>query len=109
MRTDGYITFNNRKYRIISKARFCAFLTVLVIAAIIMGSWIIGIPSASAENNNNVTKYTVEQGDTVWKVASKYTDNDQDVRETVYKIRKANGLKDASLTVGQTIDVPVAG
>ena len=36
--------------------------------------------------------HTVEPGDTLWSVASKYSDDSQDVRQVYYQIMKDNGI-----------------
>ncbi|MDD6154776.1 MAG: LysM peptidoglycan-binding domain-containing protein [Eubacteriales bacterium] len=107
MRTDGYMTFNNRKYRITNARRFRVFMVVLLIIGLGLVSVLSGFISAEAATANEPVEYVVESGDSLWSVASQYTDNDTDVRETVYKIRKANNLTDAGLTAGQTIEIPV--
>lgn len=45
------------------------------------------------------TKYTVKQGDSLWKISRKF-------KITVDALRKANGLKNDRLQIGQELIVP---
>ncbi|WP_026195724.1 LysM peptidoglycan-binding domain-containing protein [Verrucomicrobium sp. 3C] len=45
------------------------------------------------------TKYTVKQGDSLWKISRKF-------KITVESLRKANGLKNDRLQIGQELIVP---
>lgn len=45
------------------------------------------------------TKYTVRQGDSLWKISRKF-------KITVEALRKANGLKNDRLQIGQELIVP---
>lgn len=47
--------------------------------------------------------YTVEPGDTLWEIANKYRDEDEDIRAVVYAIKKNNNIDDAHLKPGQNL------
>jgi nucleoid-associated protein YgaU len=49
--------------------------------------------------------FRVKSGDTLWSIASTYYSG-EDTRGGVYKIRSANHLSDATITVGQRLVLP---
>lgn len=50
----------------------------------------------------------VHSGDTLWTIAGRWTNKDEDVREVIYRIQQENKLGQASfLQPGQKIVVPV--
>jgi hypothetical protein len=50
----------------------------------------------------------VHSGDTLWSIASRWTEKDEDVREVLYRIQQENPLNSkAFLQPGQRIIVPV--
>ena len=49
--------------------------------------------------------YRVKSGDTLWSIASTHYSGG-DTRDGVYKIRSANHLSDATITVGQRLVLP---
>lgn len=52
------------------------------------------------------TEIVVNQGDTLWSIASTYCPDTIDKREWIYETRKANGITDAgALRVGQVITI----
>ena len=60
---------------------------------------IIKIPSLSGSNPNNMFMYTVKQGDTLYKIATKYNTTPQ-------KIIDLNYLKNTIITPGQVLRIP---
>ena len=57
------------------------------------------IPIKSGTNPNNMFMYTVQSGDTLYKIARKYN-------TTVKEIQSLNYLKDYNLSIGQVIRIP---
>lgn len=51
-------------------------------------------------------KYTVQEGDTLWSIAKKYTD--EDPRKLIYEIREVNNIT-PMIYPGQTIEIPLKG
>lgn len=50
---------------------------------------------------------TVCSGDTMWDIASRWSDDKEDVRQVVYRICEANGLSSKHVYPGQVLKVPV--
>lgn len=47
-------------------------------------------------------------GDSVWSIAAKFTSKDQDIRNLVVAIRRANHLRnDVAIFPGQVLNIPV--
>ncbi len=70
-----------------------------------------GFASASSFDKSNHTAYKlvyVQPGDTVWSIASQYTSNRDDIRETVMAIRQTNQLnRNADISIGQALKIPL--
>lgn len=66
--------------------------------------------NAEAKSSTNIEykHVVVYPGDTLWSIASEFTDDSQDIRYTIYQIEKASNLKSAMLYPGQELVVPVA-
>lgn len=60
---------------------------------------VLKIPINAGSNPNNMFMYTVKQGDTLYKIATKYN-------TTVKKIMDLNYLKNTSITPGQVLRIP---
>ena len=76
-------------------------IAVLVVFAIIL-SWV-----ASANSKTVVhMEYTVSDGDTLWEIADRFTDESEDVREVIHEIRKINKLDSAEIHPGDIIVIP---
>ena len=50
---------------------------------------------------------TIRGGDTLWSIASAFSDSSQDVRELVREIRALNDVDPGSIYPGQKIKVPI--
>lgn len=50
---------------------------------------------------------TVHTGDTMWAIADRWADQDEDVREVIYRICETNALANTNLKPGQKLLVPV--
>lgn len=50
---------------------------------------------------------TVHTGDTLWTIASRWSQQDEDVREVIERIRTANRLSDTRIRAGQQLVIPV--
>jgi ABC-type dipeptide/oligopeptide/nickel transport system permease component len=70
---------------------------------------IIGKPVSFAYNNkcSQYIEITVKKGDTLWSIAKKYGSQKQDIRKTIYYIKKTNDFKSSYIYIGQTLKIPV--
>ncbi|MDO4178110.1 MAG: LysM peptidoglycan-binding domain-containing protein [Phascolarctobacterium sp.] len=50
---------------------------------------------------------TVTSGETLWDIAGRYAEKDEDVREVIHRISSANNLKSRVIYSGQVLKVPV--
>lgn len=67
--------------------------------------WYAGARLAYEQKAAEISKvHYVEEGETLWDIASELASDEQDVREVVYDLQKLNGIApDADLKVGQKI------
>ena len=56
-----------------------------------------------AEPPAQTMTYEVQEGDTVWDIAGRHSDNRTDVRSVVYAIESDNHIQNGALTPGQKI------
>jgi LysM repeat protein len=77
------------------------FITILLIS-------FTAIIKASGHSKPELVYVTVNPGDTLWEIASDYTNSGKDVRKTIYEIRKYNKLDTAVIIPGQEIAVPLS-
>ncbi|MBR6472114.1 MAG: LysM peptidoglycan-binding domain-containing protein [Firmicutes bacterium] len=94
-----------RGYRISSRPRFIAFVTICIILFTLCFNLIFALSTAQSESVENYIKVGVSSGDTLWSIAQTYMP-DTDTREAVYIIKKINNLDSDYLTVGTLLDIP---
>lgn len=89
-----------KKIKNIKKQRMIFILIILIM--------LIGFISVLFNINDNdedviLKEYYVCERETLWSIASSVNDNNIDVREIIYLIKKDNNLSNSSLKEGQVI------
>ena len=95
-----------RRYKVVNRARFICFLTVICVLVCFVISGVFNRSCAKEKRDMRYTVVTVEEGDTLWAIAKEYGRQDVDIREAVYEICSFNGIKAADLRPGQVLKVP---
>lgn len=68
-----------------------------------------GVAGCGTEPPDIEYRYTVQEGDTVWDVASYVATDKEDVRDIVRTIIRDNNVKDAVIQPGQELVIHVKG
>ncbi|MGE5561281.1 MAG: LysM peptidoglycan-binding domain-containing protein [Chloroflexota bacterium] len=97
-----------RKVYRIRGNRFGRLVTALFLCAACLGSLaMITAPHLRpAAASPRLLEVTVDTGDTLWGLASRYSPTTKDIRSTVSEILRINRLASAELQPGQVILVP---
>lgn len=84
-----------------AKSRILILITALTIISVPI------IVKAKGTQESQYITVVVRSGDTLWDIASEYTESNKDVRETIYNIKKTNNMDSAMLFPGQELLIPV--
>ena len=95
-----------KKYRIANRRRFISFMTVVILACVVVTGSAMGVFNAHSKDVTTYTTVQVQAGDTLWNLAREYGSADKDVRHVIYDICKLNSVSAESLQVGQYITIP---
>lgn len=62
-----------------------------------------------AKTNYETYEYTVNSGETLWNIATKICDKNQDlyIKKVINDIRDINDLENPTIYVGQTLQLPI--
>ena len=96
-----------KRYRVTSKIRFTAFMTILILMMGIIAGSLLGYNDASGDSKAEYVKVVVSPGDTLWSIAERYTDGSKDIRAYIHEICQINNLESWQLYSGQEISVPI--
>ena len=81
-------------------------LIIIMCLTVYFGHGIINMEASDVPMHRQ--QVIVHSGDTLWAIASRWTEKNEDVREVLYRIQQENTLKGtAFLQPGQKIIVPV--
>lgn len=86
----------------------CKWIMVLAVA-FILTAVVISICSSNTFGSAQpmqVETVVVEQGDSLWGIASRYADG-RDVREVISEIKSFNSMEKADLYPGMVLEIPV--
>jgi hypothetical protein len=95
-----------RRRRFAGLVRFAVFLLLIFIAV-----WA-GVRVAHAGEDASVYtghKVVVQAGDTLWDLAAREYGSGADLRQAVWQIEQANGLKSVAVQPGQSVTLPYIG
>ena len=101
------MTKTKKRTVIVNRTKFFTFLTLAVVVLNVLLIYAYTPSSTQADAVNKTQSITVAHGDTIWSIAEEYGSEDEDIRNTIYKIKKLNNMKNAELKVGQNILVPI--
>ena len=90
--------------------RVVVLLTSIGLALVLLLAGAVGASAsddAPAPTVSAKVEHRVLPGDTLWDIATVYTDPGDDVRNTVFDIKQANGLDDSIIRVGQVLVIPL--
>lgn len=98
--------FTGFEFDNLGQAILCAGILFISIAATI--TILVKLTAAVATEKyvyENTVYYEVEQGDTLWTIASRYTTNKQDVRRVIDIIKDINEC-DSTIYPGEWLEIP---
>lgn len=81
-----------------------AVLKMMICACLAFGVYNTFFAEEIVYRNYNLT---VTSGDTLWDIAARHTEKNEDVRAVVYRIAEANNLHNKNILPGQVIKVPM--
>ena len=91
-----------------------ANLLVCIVVVMIISGYLFSnhlfesITQVTGNRAAELVSYKVGSGDTLWRLASQAVTPDEDVRDKIIAIQKANGMKASqTLVPGQVIQIPV--
>jgi cell division protein YceG involved in septum cleavage len=96
------------------RARFMQIITntlllkllIIVIVAWIAGAGVLTVFAAPSASMEEVTKLTVQPGDTLWEIAANHKPERMDTRVYIEGIVRINGLEDRGVQAGQVLKLP---
>lgn len=94
------------KRKVVNKKKFIKSILVILFILITF----ILIISSNFKNKEVISTecdYVVSKGETLWNIAAKYKQDNQDIRDYIYQIRKINNMETATIYEGQAIKVIV--
>lgn len=100
------IILNRYKVVDINKFKRFMFISILLISMVLFTLlFTIKVYSKDIPQYNYIT---VEEGDTIWSIASNYVDkSNMEIRELVYVISNENRIYNASIYPGDVIKIPL--
>lgn len=94
------------KYRVKSKFRFSIFIALMLLIVYLAFTNILGYNLVSGESKEVYHHITVESGDTLWSISSKYAPAKTDIRAFIYEVSKLNDITPENLKVGDHLIIP---
>ncbi|MFD1954786.1 LysM peptidoglycan-binding domain-containing protein [Paenibacillus thailandensis] len=90
--------------------RLIRIVVIALTAALLFTSFLLITTNAASgtveEASVSETVVVVTAGDTLWDIASHYSDGHKDIGKLVFLLKERNGLETADIRPGQTIVIP---
>ena len=94
------------RYRVININKFKRFMFLAILLISMISFTSILTLNAYSKDIPQFDYVSVQQGDTLWSIASDYADN-KDIREVIYEISKINNIHNNSIHPGDIIKIPL--
>lgn len=86
----------------------CMVIVMIISGYLFSNHLFESITQVTGDRAAELVSYKVGSGDTLWRLASQAVTPDEDVRDKIIAIQKANGMKASqTLVPGQVIQIPV--
>ncbi|MFZ5966730.1 MAG: LysM peptidoglycan-binding domain-containing protein [Bacillota bacterium] len=95
------------KLRIVNKFRFVSTLTLILLMLFFSINAVFHFTVAEGGIEQRFVEMHIKEGDTIWKLAQKYTPEGEDIRKTIYEIGIANDMRTYDIYPGQVIKIPI--
>ena len=109
--TDRSLSKKKQGHRKTFRFRFRSLMLAgIFMLALILGIVLLTAGVTCAGENNPPRTYEsrlIENGDTLWAIASEYSDEEKDIRACVSEIKRLNNLSGDTIHVGHYLLVPV--
>lgn len=97
-----------RKYKIVDRAKFIRFVSVLVFLFLITIIFFQNINRVYGSlYEEPYIEVKVDKGDTLWDIAGKYMPEKYDIRKMVFEIKEVNNMNNANIYPGDLIKIPI--
>ena len=90
--------------------RVVVLLTSVALALVLLLSGPVAAGATNESTSGAVTAHVEQEvriGDTLWGIATAYTEPTADVRDTIHDIKVANDLASSEIIVGQILVIPL--
>ena len=90
-----------------SPMRAAVLLTTVALGVVLLLANAVGASNgAPGDGGDGWVTHRVITGETLWDIATAHTPAGDDVRRTVFDIRRANHLSSATIVPGQVLQIP---
>lgn len=98
------IILNRYKVTNLQKFKRFMFMSILLISILVFGST--ATLNAYSKDIPQFDYIDVKEGDTLWSIASDYSDN-REIRKVIFEISQTNNIQNASIYPGDVIKIPI--
>lgn len=87
-------------------ARVAVLLITIVVALVLLLANTVGASGSDRGTATDTLTHRVVGGDTLWDIATAHTPEGDDVRKTVFEMRRLNDLDGSVIVPGQVLHIP---